>query len=230
MAAALAAQSRFDIVSIKPNRSGSDGTTVNTFPGGRFVANNITLRSLVESAFGVRDFQVIGGPGWADKDAWDISARTVDGKDIDGDTLRPALQSMLADRFRLVFHRDVRQLPVYSLSVEKSGAKLTPHTGQSGPSGRTLVSGGKATMTATAAPIAPLAENLARAVGRPVIDNTGLKGLYDFTLEWIPDQTADSTGPSIFTAVREQLGLRLEASRGPVEVIVIDSAEKASEN
>jgi uncharacterized protein (TIGR03435 family) len=229
LAGPVAAQ-QFEVVSIKPNRGGSDGTVIKTQPGGRFVASNATLKDFIEFAFGVRDFQVAGAPGWAERDAWDVAANAPDGKDIDDDALKPMMQSLLATRFQFKFHREVRQLPVYSLLVEKSGAKLTPHKGTDGPSGRTLVAAGRATLTAKAVPIAALAENLARAVGRPVTDNTGLMGLYDLKLEWTPDQTTDAGAASIFTALREQLGLRLEPARGPVDVIVVDAAERASEN
>lgn len=230
LAAQGAPEQQFEVATIKPNRSGGDGTTINIFPGGRFVATNVNLKTLVMSAFGVRDFQVTGGPGWVDGEAYDVSAKAREGTHLDDAELRPLLQALLVDRFKLKFHHEVKQLPVYSLVVAKTGPKLAPHTGPSGPSGRTLFSSGKATMSATAAPISALAENLGQAVGRTVLDKTGLQGLFDFTLEWVPDQTAASDGPSIFTALQEQLGLKLEAARGPGDVIVIDSAEKASEN
>jgi uncharacterized protein (TIGR03435 family) len=234
IAGLLAGQSllpqQFEVISVTSNRSGSDGSTVNTLPGGRFVATNVSLKRLMESAFGVRDFQVTGGPGWTERDAYDVSAKSAGGTDIEDAELRPLLQAMLVDRFKLKFHREVRQLPVYSLSIAKSGSKMTAHVGPGGPSGGTLVASGRATMRATAAPVSRLAENLSRAVGRTVLDNTGVKGLYDFTLEWAPDQSVESNGPSIFTALQEQLGLKLDATKGPVEVIVIDGAVRASEN
>lgn len=219
---------QFEVATIKPDHGAGDGTTINVLPGGRFVATNVNLRTLVMSAFGVRDFQVTGGPGWVDGEAYDVSAKAPEGTHVDDAELKPLLQALLVERFKLKVHHEVRQLPVYSLIVVKKGPKLAPHTGPNGPSGRTLFSSGKATMSATAAPISALADNLGRAVGRTVQDNTGLQGLYDFTVEWVPDQTAASEGASIFTALQEQLGLKLEATHGPVEVIVIDSVEKAA--
>jgi uncharacterized protein (TIGR03435 family) len=224
------ARGQFDVTSVKPNRTGSDGSTLKTLPGGKFVATNANLKALIQFAFGIRDFQIIGGPRRLGTDAFDVLASTGSAGDLSEEQLRPALQALLAERFQLKFHRDMRELPTYSLTIARNGPKLTEHTGDGGPSGRTLFSGGKATLTAAKVPASMLAEQLGHLVERPVVDNTGLRGLYDFKLEWSPDQAAGSAGPSIFTAVQEQLGLKLESTRGPVEVIVIDSAEKPSEN
>jgi uncharacterized protein (TIGR03435 family) len=224
----------FDVASIHLNRSAGDGATINTLPGGRFRAANVSLKALVQTAFGVRDFQVTGGPRWLDTTAWDIEARSVEAapgdQELSAGKLRPLLQALLASRFQLRFHRETREGPMYSLTVAKGGSKLMPHTGTGGPSGGTLRSGGKATMKVSKVTIANLAEALSGTLDRAVADNTGLHGEYDFTLEWAPDQSAGASGPSIFTALQEQLGLKLESVRGPVETIVIDSAERASEN
>ena len=194
------------------------------------MATNVTLKTLIQSAYGVKDFQITGGPRWLDGDAYDVSARADAAGQLSNDDLKPMLQALLADRFRLKVHRETKEVSLYSLVVAKTGSKLREHTGPGGPSGGTLRDSGKVTMNAVKVPIAMLAENLGRVLGRTVVDNTGLTALYDFRLEWAQDQTADATGPSLFTALQEQLGLKLESTRGPVEVIVIDSAEKASEN
>jgi len=194
------------------------------------MATNVTLETLIQSAFGVKDFQIVGGPSWLDSTAYDVSAKIDGNDDIRGEDLRPLLQALLADRFKLKFHQEMKELSVYSLIVVKTGHKLAEHTGTGGPSGGTLFGSGKASMTAKKATTARLAEGLGRVLGRTVVDNTGLSGTYDFTLEWVPDRSAESTGPSIYTALQEQLGLKLESTKGPVEIIAIDSAEKASEN
>jgi len=220
----------FDVTSIKPNQSGSDGTSINTLPGGRFVATNASLKMLIESAFGVKDFQIAGGPRWLDATSYDIEAKVDRNGRMSDEELRPYLQALLADRFKLKFHRETKEVSVYSLVVGKTGSKLAEHTGTGEPSGRTLFGSGKASMSATKVTTKKIAEVLSQVLSRTVVDNTGLSGMYDLKLEWVPDQTAESTGPSIFTALQEQLGLKLESTRGPVEVLIIDSAEKPSEN
>ena len=220
----------FDVASVKQNQSGGDGTTINTLPGGRFSAINVSLKMLIQYANGIKDFQIAGGPRWLDSATYDIEAKTGRTGEISDEDLGRLLQALLADRFSLKFHRESRETSVYSLVVGRNGSKLIAHTGTGGPSGRTLFGSGKATMSATKATTARLAEVLSKVLGRSVVDNTGLSGDYDFTLEWVPDEKAESNGPSIFTALQEQLGLNLESTKGPVETLVIDSAEKASEN
>jgi uncharacterized protein (TIGR03435 family) len=219
----------FDVASVKPNPTGTGNSGVNTGHG-RLAATNVTLRRLIQSAFDVNDFQIVGGPDWIGAEKYDIEAKA----DISAQTghfdYGPMLQALLADRFRLKVHRETRQLPVYSLVIARNGPKLTGHTGTGGAATNTSHASGKATLTATMASMAGLAYRLGRDLDRKVIDNTGLKGEYDLTLEWAPDPRPDSTAPSIFTALPEQLGLKLESTRGPVEVVVIDSVEKASEN
>jgi uncharacterized protein (TIGR03435 family) len=175
-------------------------------------------------------FKLWGGPGWIGTEKYDIEAK-VDVSQVNVHVdYGPMLQALLADRFRLRAHRETKELPVYSLVVAKNGPKLTVHTGADGASTNTSHGSGKATMVAIEASMAGLAERLGRELAAAVIDNTGLRENYDVTLEWAPNLTADSTLPSIFTALQEQLGLRLESTKGSVEVLVIDSAEKASEN
>jgi uncharacterized protein (TIGR03435 family) len=136
------------------------------------------------------------------------------------------LQALLADRFALKFHREMRELTVYSLAVAKNGPKLTAHQG----AGYSSSSSSAGSISAMKATMAMLASRLERQLGRTVADHTGLTGEYDYRLTWAPEQAADSTGPSIFTALEEQLGLRLDSAKGPVEIIVIESAGKPSAN
>ena len=160
---------------------------------------------------------------------------------------RQRLQALLADRFQLKIHRETKEQPVYALVVGKNGHKLQAAKEEaSGPQGMRM---GRGQLNGTRAPMQMLANLLSNQVGRPVLDKTDLKGSFDFKLEWTPDPgqgagpfgrggpggpdappPVDPNGPSIFTALQEQLGLRLESQRGPVEIIAIDSVEKASEN
>jgi bla regulator protein blaR1 len=157
---------------------------------------------------------------------------------------RQRMQSLLAERFHLSVHRETKEAPVYALAVSKSGSKLQPAKG-GGPDKMRM---GRAEITGEAVEIQMLVMPLANILGRPVVDKTGLAGKFDFKLEWTPDPNqsfgnfgppppgaeapppGDPSGPSIFTAVQEQLGLRLESEKGPVEMVVIDRVEKPSEN
>jgi uncharacterized protein (TIGR03435 family) len=215
----------FEAVSIKPDKSGTGNHGENTARG-RFTVTNDSLKELIELAFGIREFQIAGGPGWIGTERYDIIATTGTGRDLGDTELRPLLQGLLADRFALKFHRETKQLTVYSLVVAKGGSKLKPHTGAASSSTTTS----SASMSATKATTAMLATRLSTLLGRTVVDNTGLSGEFDYRLEWAPDKVEAPSGPSIFTALQEQLGLKLNSAKGPVEVIVIDSAEKPSEN
>jgi len=231
---AQAAPPAFEAVSIKPNSSGVSGSDMNSTPG-RLNAVNITPRSLLLYAFGIRESQLLGGPDWLDKERFDLAAVTGTPIDLNRTTLPPYLQSMFADRFHLKFHRDTRESPVYSLVVAKGGPKLTPHSGEALLGGTQPGTGvhsraGKASVNAKRTTMKRLAEVLGQQTDRFVIDHTGLSGEYDFDLKWSTDLTADAEDPSIFTAIQEQLGLKLEPAKGPVEVIVIDSVERPSEN
>jgi uncharacterized protein (TIGR03435 family) len=213
---------------------------------------------LITLAYRVRDFQITGGPGWLGTDGWDIEARVEEGSfslpttPPDPNTPDPMsirLQSLLEDRFKLKFHRDTKELPIYELSIAKGGPKIKLSDdqifsipGQAGtppPQPGTVPRGGirrsPGSLTAAAVPISTLAWTLAQLLGRPVVDKTGLQGLYDCKLQWAPDSPPaaspnDPGGPSIFTAVQEELGLKLDSAKGPVDIIVIDSVQKPSEN
>jgi len=219
----------FEVVSIKSNRSGGDDNSMRTSPG-RLTVVNMTTKSLLLYAFGVKDSQLAGGPDWLAKENFDVVAVTGTSADLNRATLQPLLQSMFADRFHLKFHRENRESPVYSLVAAKGGPKLTVHSGEGGPITGIHSSAGRDRVNARKTTMKRLAEVLSEQTDRVVIDNTGLRGEYDFSLEWSSDLTADSENPSIFTAIQEQLGLKLESAKGPVQIIVIDSAEKPSDN
>jgi uncharacterized protein (TIGR03435 family) len=172
---------------------------------------------------------------------------------------RHMLQALLADRFKLTIHRETKELPIYALVVAKNGPKLQEakpgdtypngFRGPGGRGGRGMMMMGRGELTGQGLHVADLARQLSQQLGRTVVDKTALTGLYDFTLKWTPDNqmampggpgdggrgsdsgaSADTSGPSIFTAIQEQLGLKLESQKGPVEVLVIDHVEKPSEN
>jgi uncharacterized protein (TIGR03435 family) len=236
----------FDVASIHENRSGSDEGSLGPTAGG-YEAQNIPLRLLVVRAFDVRAFQVVGGPGWIDATRFDVVGRA--GANSTPQQVRLMLRQLLADRFKLRVHTEMRDLPVYNLTLARpdgtTGPQLKPSTaacgdGPTGPRNPCGMSGSFGTargaLEAIGQPLDRLAAQLSTAVDRIVINKTGLPGRFDFHIAWssggfnAADAARPDDAPSVFTAVQEQLGLKLEGSRGPVEVIVIDSADRLTEN
>lgn len=249
-----AAPPAFEVATIKPSDP-SVRRPVGMFPaaGGRLNVTGESLRLMIREAYGVKDDQISGGPGWSATDPYDIVAKA--GGDPANAQLMLMVQSLLADRFRLKLHRETREGPVFALVVGKNGPKLrqpksggeTPNSetpgnqtpgnetwiriARIGPFDRSAVSF-RATAQNASMPL--LAERLRDFVGRPVVDRTGIQGAFDFSFEFAPDVgQADITqtdgAASIFTAIQE-LGLRLESSKGPVELLIVDHAERPSGN
>ena len=265
----------FEVASIKPNHSGERRRGFGLQPD-RFTATNVTTKMLVTFAYNIRDLQVSGGPSWMDSTTYNIDAREEGSiveklKSLPRDQrraqIRLMVQSLLADRFKLIVSRETQDLPVYALVVAKNGPKLhearpgdTYPNGIKGLDGRGhagMVHSGGDHISAQGISITSLNHDegslvdlLSQQLGRTVLDQTGLKGKYDIALKWTPDQNPDgmvqgpdggrpgaesapppdSSGPSIFTAIQEQLGLKLEPTKGPVDVIVIDHIERPSAN
>jgi uncharacterized protein (TIGR03435 family) len=237
----------FEVASIKPAAPGALGFRSRFTPGGRFTASNISLKELIAAMWRIPEFQISGGPAWLGSARYDISAKP-ENNPKDGDVM-PMIQSLLADRFQLRFHRETRELPILALVVArkdgKLGARLTESKDCSAvdPSkpGCGRINRSPRTIRATSVSLGTLAHSLAEILGRTVVDKTGLTGTFDISVEWAPDDAQlamlppgvprpTSDGPSIFVAIQEQLGLKLESQKGPVEMFVIDRAEKPSEN
>ncbi len=230
----------FDVATIRPNLA-SHFWRLEATPDG-YTGTYVSLRKLVQEAYGVYDDKLLtGGPAWIDEDKFDLEAK-FDPADVPNATKlsfrqrADMLRAVLADRFQLKVHFEKRDFPAFNLVVAKGGPKLTATpadkitTTVGGPSclhriGQFSLQG--CTMGA-------LADSLRGPTGRTVIDQTGITGRYDFELHYTPDNTpADSPlagGPSIFTAVQEQLGLKLSPSTAPLDILVVDSAQKPSEN
>jgi bla regulator protein blaR1 len=194
---------------------------------------------LVMYAYDVRDFQILGGSNWVNSEPYDIVAKA------EGNASRPQLrlmlQSLLKERFKLELRRETKDAPIYELVVAKGGLKMQEDT--TTPARRMGMTGvGK--LVAQRTLLAVFAEFLGTIAGRPVVDKTGLSGTYTFKLEWTPDfgegglrgpgqpdvSPPNSNGPSLFAALQEQLGLRLQSMKGPVESLVIETAEKPTQN
>jgi uncharacterized protein (TIGR03435 family) len=217
----------FEVASIHANTTGSPDSIVNLPDTGRVSVTNATLETLIRNAYGMQKNQIVGAPKWIDSDRYDIQARTA-GPIREADE-RPLLQNLLGDRFRLKIHQESRNLPIYALRLGKGGPKFPEHKGDAGAI-HTSRGAEKIRITAERFSMSQLAGILNRQLDRVVDDKTGLQGYYDFSLEWDPNQAPDSQTPSLFAALEEQMGLKLEASRGSVPVLVIDHAEKPHAN
>jgi uncharacterized protein (TIGR03435 family) len=223
----------FDAATIKPAAPGRDGGVVRILPGGRtFMASNVALKYLLVTAYGVTPAQVSGGPGWVNADGYDIEAKT--SQSVSADELMLMLRALLTDRFQLTLRDDQKVQPVYELVLDKSVPNLRANRDGSE---LTLRPDGKGQLIGANVTMAYLCWTLGRFpdAGRPVVDKTGLKGGYDFELQYTPvfrspDGGAADTGPSLFTALREQLGLKLESAREPVDFYTIEHAERPSGN
>jgi uncharacterized protein (TIGR03435 family) len=245
-APAQSSRPKFEVASIKPNNSHSDSSNTGMGPG-FLAARNLTLRMLMKMAYHVQDYQIIGGPSWISYEAFDVEAKAAAGAipalvqqaaASGEDPTALMLQSLLEDRFQLKLRHETRDLPVYTLNIAKNGSLLKPTREQKAPNGMKILF---ADITGTSVPLSQFMTALAAQLDRPVLDKTRLEGYFDFHLKWSPQATSpdtrpelspplDATGPSLFTALEEQLGLKLESSKGPVEVLVIDSVQKPSEN
>jgi uncharacterized protein (TIGR03435 family) len=245
VAVLLALQGRpavFEVASVKLNTdSVLTLSGITSIANGRLSAKAMTVKELVASAYRVRGQAVIVGSGWLDSERYDIEARAAN--EAGEADLRLMLQALLADRFRLRLHKDSRDAAVYALRVSQRGPRLKAAVPDcdAGPGLITLVG----RIIGKCGSAGQLAESLSRIMDRPVVDQTGLSGAFaDIKLDWVPDETqfadwgrgvyarpvSDPSGPSLFTAVQEQLGLRLEPTRAPIEVIVIDAAERPTSN
>ena len=184
-------------------------------------------------AYGSRELQnrIVGGPGWLDSERYDIAARA--DRPLPRAAMIPLAQRLLEERFQLKIHRETKEISVYALVAGRNGPKFKASSGEGEGGVSQGAVQGRYRLKATRMPMLVLASMLENQMERLVIDKTGLEGVFDFQLEWALDLNAkasDDAAPSVFTAVEEQLGLRLESTRAPVEVIVIDSVERPSEN
>jgi bla regulator protein BlaR1 len=249
----------FEVASIKPDKSAGNGPVMVHFTSDGFNATNIPLKMLIREAYGVEENQILGAPSWLNSHSYDIEAKVDSSVVGDLQKLSLAqrklmLQPLLVDRFKLQVHPETKDLPVYELVVAKSGPKLkeakpgdTYSNGIKGPDGHSgpgLMWIQDGHLTCQAIPISDLARLLSQRLGHNVLDKTGLTGKYDYVVQWPREEAQapmsdgaeggapapDSSEPSIFTAIQEQLGLKLESGRAPVEVLVIDHVEAPSEN
>lgn len=228
----------FAVATIKPNTSSSTDTRLQ--PGRQLRATNITVKEFLKFAYNVHDRQIQGGPGWMDTDRYDIVAQT----DVDGEPsvrqVRVMMQKLLRDRFGLTLHTEEREMPVYTIQVDEGGPAMAT-ADPDGPGDPDF--NGIGSLQSKSMNMDDLAETFqALVLDRPVLNRTGLDGRYVFSLVWAPDEfqfpsvsqrlpaRVAAERDDLFTAMWKQLGLRLEAAEAPVEVLVIDSIDRPSEN
>jgi uncharacterized protein (TIGR03435 family) len=215
----------FEVASVKPNTSGS-GSSRTSGTTGQLTITNRSLKELIKMAYSVQDFQ-LSAPDWLGSAKFDIVAKIPAG--AQNNQLPAMMQALLAERFHLAVHRESKEMPAYALVVGKSGPKL-----QQVEPGGTSVSDNENNnsrqITAERVSMTVLAQTLARVVEHPVIDQTGLGGVFSLKLQYTPDNAKsdgpDAAGPSIYAALQEQLGLKLQTQKLPVEVIVVDYVER----
>jgi uncharacterized protein (TIGR03435 family) len=233
----------FDVASVKVNPSGGGRSHIwSAANEGSFKTQNVSLKGLLQFAYGLPETQILGVSGMIADKTFDIEAKVDDATDAaihklstDEGKLKKQqmVQMLLAERFKLMCHMETRELPIYALVVVKGGPKLKP-----AKSDGLLIGGSYGKLTAEGLTVEGLARELAKSVGRVVVDKTGIPGKFDITLSWTPDEgparlngvpIADPP-PAIFTAIQEQLGLKFEPQKGPVQVVVVDHVAMPTQN
>ena len=235
-----------DVASVKASDRSSGSVSIQSRPDS--LAAGGTVFHMIEYAYNLRSYQITGGPGWTNTATWEMAAK-VDQPPADWPTLtvearnnisHKRMQPVLAQRFGFKCHIETQELPVYNLVIARGGAKLasTPANATEKNSFSSHGENGRNRMQGTGVTVDSLAGNLSQSLGHTVIDKTGLTGIYNFALTWTSDEGDGSTdaaantspGASLFTAMDEQLGLRLQSAKGPVVVLVIDSLARPTEN
>jgi len=241
----------FEVASVKPNTSDAAGLDIDTQPGGRLTITNASLRNLITFAFRIQDSQLVGGPDWARNERFDVVAKAE--REATTEELLFMLRPLLAERFKLVVRNESREMPAYALVPLRTDGRTGPQlkvsdvdcVGLPGTGTRGCEFGVRfGNIHGRGMPVARLAAVLSQFAGRVVVDRTAIGGPHDFDLTWTPDQfrgrataagepapivngaPADAMGPSLFTAVQEQLGLKLESARVPVDVLVVERADR----
>jgi uncharacterized protein (TIGR03435 family) len=264
------ARPQFEVASVKVHPPPTTLIGI-TNRGGRFSATGFSLKMLMGRGYAIPELRITGGPSWAESERYDIEAKAPEG--ATPNQLQAMIQRLLEDRFQLKVHKETREFPVYELSVVKSGLKMKmsadqtppipvppaplPERGRGGLQGPSpgprprgtqgfTITNGRYSFEGSAITVPAIINAIQQRVDRPIVDKTGLTGLFDVKLEWSPGAEAPplpfgpapadapplppGEGPTIFSAIQDQLGLRLEGARGPLEVLVIDSVQKPSEN
>jgi uncharacterized protein (TIGR03435 family) len=219
------AQPAFEVATVKPNPQGIASQGQWSLPSiGKFTASSVTMTLLLQLAYGIDKSQIANQPGWCETDLFDVNARPEAGIKLSREELKPRLQTLLQQRFHLQAHFETRQLKGYALTIAKGGPRLTPTKADTTPGWRTNVSPGS--VAGKNWTMAYLAMQLIPAAGMPVVDRTGLTGSYDIAFVYAADPEKDASRPSLFTAIRDTLGLQLDPQKVPVETLIIDHLDR----
>jgi uncharacterized protein (TIGR03435 family) len=258
----------FDVATIKPHKPGDHASSSFVQPGGRYTATNVTLRMLMRTAYEAHEDQVIGGPNWTSSERFDIVGKAEGNRPTTTfrDQARLMLRQLLADRFKLALHHEIRDISIYALVIARRDGKLGPQLRPSNAADCTATKAPNPSASTAPNPDTPgfiqfdslpcragfsreghvaartiifsaFVTGLSNWTDRLVFDHTGLAGTFDWDLQWMPESLApdlpnavndrpSDAGISLFTAVKEQLGLKLEPTKGPVDVLVIDHVEQ----
>jgi uncharacterized protein (TIGR03435 family) len=222
----------FEVASIKAHPGEITFSSDPSIKGSQVVATAVTLRDLLTYAYAVRYDQLDGAPPWAGSEHYDLVARGPGDQRPTVEQAREMMRTLLAERFQLQTHRETRDVPSYALVVAKGGHKLKPSTEPTG-GGHTRASAKGMHMETTRGTTEALASQLSNTAGRPVVNRTGLDGYWAYTFDWIAANrpvTGESDAPSMFTAIQEQLGLKLEPVKAPFDMLIVDRAERPSQN
>jgi uncharacterized protein (TIGR03435 family) len=225
----------FEVASVKRNISGSGGWSAGMQKGGAYLATNAPLVTIVSAAYDLPVYRIVGGPDWIRGAGFDVNAKAA--ADVPREQLRLMLQSLLEDRFKLVVRKEQRDMPIYSLVVERSDGRLGPGLQRlnncAEPRSKTLTAAvpDAANNARGCGPLSLVAGMASNQLAAPVTDNTGLTGTFAYSIYFSGDPLAtNSDVPSFPTALREQFGLKLEPARGPVDVLVIDSVQPPTQD
>lgn len=214
--------STFEVASVRLSPPGGTGLSSFNYLGStRFTATNVSFTLLLQLAFGVDDYQILQKPSWSDSTLYDVSAKPEGETPLTYERLKPLLQQLLEQRFHLTVHHETKEIKGYAMVVAKGGPKLQASKGGAGA--RYISPQG---LRGPNISLNTLASMLVHPAGRPVVDKTGIQGNYDIDLNYSSNETTDSSLPSVFTALTEQLGLKLEPQEVPVDMLVIDHVDK----
>ena len=238
------AQAAFEVASIKQNTSGERWESVPKPAGGRFTVKHATIAWLVRTAYHVEPFQVTGLPPWANSERYDVAAKAAD-PNATLDQMRQMLQTLLTERFRMSSHRELKPQPIFALVVAKNGPRLAKaktdtctDSTMARPCGGFRIAN-RSSMWGDTVTVKQLAEELTYMMQRKVLDKTGIQGLYDIKVDWTPEHFGpepgaevkpDEANATLFTSIQEQLGLKLQSEKAPVETIVVERVSRPVEN
>lgn len=220
---------RVEVAVVHPHKPTGDDPSSRQVIGGRFVATATTVQTLIRTAFGIDPKAIVNAPPWTESELFDMQATIADHAEITNpEQFQELILSLLQDQFGFRFHRDQHEGPVYWLVVDKPG-KIGPALKETKPGTRMNISmngGHRTEMRVANVSMTDFAKSIQKQAGRTIEDRTGLTGKYDFQIRWATDPSPESDDSTLFSVIREQLGLRLQSAKGPIDTIVVDNVTR----